>query len=192
MQSRGSNEVHGDLLAAQCHQPDPIEPSAGKSPPCLDQSTTVSAVPATSALGASVPSELHPQAAKSGRFHSAPPVPQGISGAAPEYVEPVASGPAYDGSNRVDAPKAKRSRTSSPAEITGSERFIRRREVQCLTGLSRSSLYRLIADKDFPPAIQLSTNTVAWLESEVNAWILDRVAASRKHPVSGKSSTEAR
>lgn len=194
MQSRCSNEVHGDLLAAQCRQLDPIEPSAGKSLPCLDQSTTVSAVPATSAsaLGASGSSELHPQAAKSGRFHSAPPVPQGICDAAPASVDPIASGPANHRSNRVAAPKAKRSRTNSAADITGSERFIRRREVQRLTGLSRSSLYRLIAEKDFPPAIQLSTNTVAWLESEVNAWILDRVAASRKHPVSGKSSTEAR
>jgi prophage regulatory protein len=192
MQSRGSNEVHGDLLAAQCRQPDPIEPSAGKSPPFLDQSTTVSSVPATSALGASGSSELHPQAAKSGRFHSAPPVPQGICDAAPASVDPIASGPANHRSNRVAAPKAKRSRTNSAADITGSERFIRRREVQRLTGLSRSSLYRLIAEKDFPPAIQLSTNTVAWLESEVNVWILDRVAVSRKHPVSGKLSTGAR
>ncbi|MFC5487703.1 helix-turn-helix transcriptional regulator [Dokdonella soli] len=56
---------------------------------------------------------------------------------------------------------------------------MRRPEVQRATGLSRSSLYRLIAEKDFPPAIRLSMNTVAWLESEVNAWIGARIAASR-------------
>lgn len=60
------------------------------------------------------------------------------------------------------------------------DRFMRRPEVQHATGLSRSSVYRLLDAKDFPAPIRLSLNTVAWLESEVQAWIEDRVAASRK------------
>lgn len=62
----------------------------------------------------------------------------------------------------------------------GPDRFMRRPEVQHATGLSRSSVYRLLEAKDFPAPIRLSLNMVAWLESEVQAWIEDRVAASRK------------
>jgi prophage regulatory protein len=61
----------------------------------------------------------------------------------------------------------------------GRERLLRRREVQRITGLSRSTLYRLIAAKDFPSGIKVSTNAVAWLESEVDHWIARRVAETR-------------
>jgi len=59
------------------------------------------------------------------------------------------------------------------------DRLIRRPEVQRLTGLSRSSLYRLIAEGRFPASIQLSEKSVAWLASEVDGWIAERVGASR-------------
>lgn len=70
------------------------------------------------------------------------------------------------------------------------DRLMRRIEVQKDTGLSRTVLYRLIAAKDFPSQIHLSANSVAWLRSEVDAWIADRVAASRKPAV--KSSAKGR
>jgi len=68
----------------------------------------------------------------------------------------------------------------SPVQFdAGRDRIIRRREVQRTTGLSRSSLYRLIAAGSFPSSIQLSANAVGWLEAEISAWIAGRVAASR-------------
>jgi prophage regulatory protein len=85
--------------------------------------------------------------------------------------------------------KARRSRTPENA-VTGHDRLIRRVEVQQVTGLSRTSLYRLIAAQDFPTQVHLSTNSVAWLRSEVDAWIADRVAASRRP--AAKPSTKAR
>ena len=66
----------------------------------------------------------------------------------------------------------------------GHDRVIRRREVQYNTGLSRSSLYRLIASGNFPPPIQLSENAVGWLATEVSAWIAGRVAATRSNGTS--------
>jgi prophage regulatory protein len=39
-----------------------------------------------------------------------------------------------------------------------------------VTGLSRSTLYRLIADKRFPRPVRLGPRAVAWLRSEVDAW----------------------
>lgn len=59
------------------------------------------------------------------------------------------------------------------------DRLMRRPEVQRTTGLSRSSLYRLIAEGKFPASIQLSEKSVAWLASEVDGWVAGRVAASR-------------
>lgn len=192
MQSKGSIEVHGDLLAAQCRQIDPIKPSAGKSPSCLDQSPTVPAEPSASALGVGVSSEFHPQAAKPATFPAPRPGPQSISGTSPDSVKPTTSITPTRQPSRNGAAKGSRSRGNSPENVPGSERFIRRREVQRLTGLSRSSLYRLIAEKDFPPAIRLSSNTVAWLESEVSTWIRERVEASRQSTVTGKSTKVGR
>jgi prophage regulatory protein len=59
------------------------------------------------------------------------------------------------------------------------DRLMRRPEVERATGLSRSSLYRLIAEGKFPSSIRLSEKSVAWLASEVDGWIAERVAASR-------------
>lgn len=56
---------------------------------------------------------------------------------------------------------------------------LRRRQVEARTGLGRSSIYALIADGQFPAPIRLSTNTVGWLEHEIDAWIAERTKASR-------------
>lgn len=75
---------------------------------------------------------------------------------------------------------AKERRARLPEKIPAArDRLMRRSEVQKDTGLSRTGLYRLIAAKDFPSQVRLSANTVAWLGSEVDTWIAERVAASR-------------
>ena len=53
-------------------------------------------------------------------------------------------------------------------------RMLRNREVTARTGLSRTTLWRLERDGDFPPRRQLSPNAVGWPESEVRAWIEGR------------------
>ena len=55
-------------------------------------------------------------------------------------------------------------------------------EVEARTGLSARTIRRLVAKDDFPPPIRLSHRTVGWLESEVDAWILERAARSRDGP----------
>ncbi|HEY8097750.1 MAG TPA: AlpA family transcriptional regulator [Methylobacter sp.] len=47
------------------------------------------------------------------------------------------------------------------------------------TGVSRGTIYNLIKSGDFPKQIQLSPRTMGFLEHEVDAWIAERVAASR-------------
>jgi prophage regulatory protein len=59
------------------------------------------------------------------------------------------------------------------------ERLLRRPEVEHLTGLSRSSLYRLITANEFPVGVNLSKNAVAWTASSVDEWIAARARAPR-------------
>jgi prophage regulatory protein len=53
------------------------------------------------------------------------------------------------------------------------ERIIRLKTVLARTGLSRSTIYRKIAEGTFPPQIKISTNGTGWHESDVNRWIAD-------------------
>ena len=87
--------------------------------------------------------------------------------------------PPFDTLPATTAPAREKRRQATTQPAHGHDRLLRRREVQEATGLSRTALYRLIAAKDFPAQVRLSTNTVGWLRSEVDAWIASRVAASR-------------
>lgn len=55
-------------------------------------------------------------------------------------------------------------------------RLIKLKEVMTNTGLSRSSVYRYISEGHFPKPIATGERSVAWLDSEIDDWILERVA----------------
>ncbi|MEW6441889.1 MAG: AlpA family transcriptional regulator [bacterium] len=63
--------------------------------------------------------------------------------------------------------------------MVSEERILRLREVRERTGLARSSLYQQIAQGKFPRQIRLGLRSAGWLESEVNAWIAERIRVSR-------------
>lgn len=46
--------------------------------------------------------------------------------------------------------------------------------------ISRSQLYALIAKGEFPRQVRLSTRSVGWTSDSIEAWIADRIAASKK------------
>ncbi|HHQ4186782.1 TPA: helix-turn-helix transcriptional regulator [Vibrio cholerae] len=58
-------------------------------------------------------------------------------------------------------------------------RLIRFREVLAMTGLSRSSMYRFIEENQFPTQVQLGGRAVAWVESEAQEWIAQRITNRR-------------
>lgn len=60
------------------------------------------------------------------------------------------------------------------------ERFIRLPEVMHLCGLSRSTIYDLISREAFPKQISLGGKNVAWAQSEITAWMADRIAARNR------------
>jgi prophage regulatory protein len=50
-------------------------------------------------------------------------------------------------------------------------------EVAALTRLSKPTIYRLVKQGQFPRQLRLCANKVAWLQSEVSAWIAVRAEA---------------
>ena len=52
-------------------------------------------------------------------------------------------------------------------------------DVMARTGLSRSTIYYLISQDEFPPSINLSLRAVGWIADEIEQWIKDRIKASR-------------
>lgn len=61
-----------------------------------------------------------------------------------------------------------------------SEQILKLLEVKNTVGLSGSSIYRLVHLGTFPPPIKLSERSSGWLQSEINQWLKDRIAESRK------------
>lgn len=64
------------------------------------------------------------------------------------------------------------------------DRIIRLKTVLDRTGLSRSTIYRKIAEGTFPPQLRISVNGAGWSEAEINRWVSNPAAyraASASH-----------
>ncbi len=57
------------------------------------------------------------------------------------------------------------------------ERLLRRRNVEEITGLSRSSIYRLMQEGEFPRPVRVGPTAVRWRESDITAWLESRPVA---------------
>jgi prophage regulatory protein len=63
---------------------------------------------------------------------------------------------------------------------TEAQRFLRRRDVQSLTGLSCSTIYARVKEGSFPAPFPIGPQAVAWLEADVVAWQRRVMAAAGK------------
>jgi prophage regulatory protein len=63
------------------------------------------------------------------------------------------------------------------AVMDGGDRLLRLAEVRSKTGLGTTSIYKYMKEQRFPNRIHIGVRMVGWLESEVNAWILDQTQA---------------
>ncbi len=54
-------------------------------------------------------------------------------------------------------------------------RLIKLKDVMHNTGLARSTIYKYIAENLFPKPVSLGTRSVAWVEEEIEEWILDKI-----------------
>ncbi|MGB0938835.1 MAG: AlpA family transcriptional regulator [Colwellia sp.] len=54
-------------------------------------------------------------------------------------------------------------------------RLIKLKEVMAKTSLGHSSIYKFISEGTFPKQVSLGAKSVAWVESEVDDWIENKV-----------------
>ena len=54
-----------------------------------------------------------------------------------------------------------------------------------LTGLSRSSIYLRMKNKVFPQSISLGDRAIAWLESDIEQWIEEKVSLAKSDQSKG-------
>ncbi|MGJ0629827.1 helix-turn-helix transcriptional regulator [Xenorhabdus bovienii] len=66
-----------------------------------------------------------------------------------------------------------------PAIIITKENLIHLPEVQRRTGYGKAWIYKLIAGNKFPKQVKIGTRSIAFVESEIDDWISQRIAESR-------------
>ena len=61
----------------------------------------------------------------------------------------------------------------------GTIQVLRLPQVCKMTGLCRSSIYQMEAEKRFPRRIKIGSRSVGWIESEVQNWLRRRIESDR-------------
>lgn len=69
--------------------------------------------------------------------------------------------------------------------LSSSISILRLDDVMTRTGLSRSFIYAMIANGDFPAPIKLGPRASGWLAHEIDAWIESRISLSRPNGKEG-------
>ena len=67
---------------------------------------------------------------------------------------------------------------SDNAKPVQRDRLIRLPEVELLTGLKKSTIYRLCRAREFPPSVQISGRATAWSENHVRQWVQSKISES--------------
>ena len=55
------------------------------------------------------------------------------------------------------------------------DKFLKIKEVANRTAICRARIYQLMKLKQFPQSVKLGKRSVAWVESEINAWIEEKI-----------------
>jgi prophage regulatory protein len=61
------------------------------------------------------------------------------------------------------------------AIVSKGGRLLRLPQVCDITGVKRSMIYQMEAERRFPRRIKIGVRAVAWLEAEVREWVAQRV-----------------
>ena len=54
------------------------------------------------------------------------------------------------------------------------DKILRRRDVEAVTGLGRSTIYQMMADGLFPKPVRLTSKAVGWHEADIAEWLESR------------------
>lgn len=69
---------------------------------------------------------------------------------------------------------------SIPAEGHRAIQILRLPDVCRATGLGRSMIYQLEAERQFPSRLRIGARAVGWIEAEVQLWLRNRVMQARE------------
>ena len=54
-------------------------------------------------------------------------------------------------------------------------RLIKLKEVMHITSLARSTIYKFMGEGSFPKSVSLGDRAVAWVEEEVQDWMMEKI-----------------
>ena len=57
------------------------------------------------------------------------------------------------------------------------QKILRLKVVQDFTGLSRSTIYAMLKNGNFPQSVKLGLRSVGWYEADIQGWIASRQAS---------------
>ncbi len=57
------------------------------------------------------------------------------------------------------------------------DQILRRPAVEARTGLSRSTIYAMMAEGRFPKPVRLGKRAVGWMESTISEWLNSRISS---------------
>jgi len=71
---------------------------------------------------------------------------------------------------------------SDPIRVTGA--ILRRKQVEQIVGLSRSTIYQRMKDGTFPRAVRLGGRMVGWRASDIETFLIDPAGYRVSHSTS--------
>lgn len=65
-------------------------------------------------------------------------------------------------------------------EPTNQPRLLRWNDVQARVGICRSQAHYMVQRGEFPAPVKIGARASAWVQAEIDSWIENRIALSRK------------
>ena len=59
------------------------------------------------------------------------------------------------------------------------QKMLRLRDVEIMTGMKKTFIYEAMRKGDFPRQIRMGARCVAWLKTDIDIWLCERINASR-------------
>lgn len=68
-------------------------------------------------------------------------------------------------------------RQHAAASLDAHDRFLRIHQVSDMSGLARATIYQRIKLGQFPTQVRIGPKSVAWLASDIQAWMQSRITS---------------
>ena len=73
--------------------------------------------------------------------------------------------------------------------VTTQDRLLRRRQVEEITGMSRSLIYKMMLEGEFPRPVRVGPMAVRWRASDITTWMESRPVAQGEFDPTSRTQT---